>query len=55
MTVDLSGVTHLASAGVSALHLVAENHDPEHPLTLRAAAGSPARQILDLVGFGVTP
>jgi PAS domain S-box-containing protein len=57
MTVDLSGVTHLASAGVSALHLVAESHtDGRTTLTLQATPGSPARQILDLVGLpGVTP
>jgi PAS domain S-box-containing protein len=56
MTVDLSGVTHLASAGVSALHLVAESHRDETPLTLVALPGSPARRILDLVGLsGVTP
>ncbi|WP_433825059.1 SpoIIE family protein phosphatase [Actinoplanes sp. CA-015351] len=56
MTVDLSGVTHLASAGVSALHLVAESHHDDAPLTLVALPGSPARQILDLVGLsGVTP
>jgi PAS domain S-box-containing protein len=56
MTVDLSGVTHLASAGVSALHLVAESHRDGAPLTLVALPGSPARQILDLVGLsGVTP
>ncbi|WP_229073185.1 SpoIIE family protein phosphatase [Actinoplanes sp. DH11] len=56
MTVDLSGVTHLSSAGVSALHLVAGSHVDEAPLTLVAAPGSPARQILDLVGLaGVTP
>ncbi|WP_232050216.1 SpoIIE family protein phosphatase [Actinoplanes sp. OR16] len=56
MTVDLSGVTHLASAGVSALHLIAESHGVDAPLTLVALPGSPARQILDLVGLaGVTP
>lgn len=57
MTVDLSGVTHLASAGVSALHLIAESHtDGRAPLTLHASPGTPARQILDLVGLpAVTP
>ncbi|MEU4428766.1 SpoIIE family protein phosphatase, partial [Actinoplanes sp. NPDC024001] len=57
MTVDLSGVTHLASAGVSALHLLAESHaDGRAPLVLHATPGSPARHILDLVGLpGVTP
>ncbi|MEV0903072.1 SpoIIE family protein phosphatase [Actinoplanes sp. NPDC049802] len=52
MTVDLTGVSHLASAGVSALHQVAANHHGDKaPLTLVAAAGSPARRILDLVGL----
>ncbi|MEU4562997.1 SpoIIE family protein phosphatase [Actinoplanes sp. NPDC023936] len=56
MTVDLSGVTHLASAGVSALHMVAEIHRDDAPLTLVAVPGSPARQILEMVGLsGVTP
>ncbi|MBG0561217.1 SpoIIE family protein phosphatase [Actinoplanes sp. NEAU-A11] len=57
LTVDLTGVTHLASAGVSALHLVAASHsDGQAPLVLHAVPGSPARQILDLVGLpGVTP
>ena len=52
MTVDLIGVTHLASAGVSALHLLAEAHRAGAPLTLVAVPGSPARQILELVGRG---
>ncbi|WP_307798404.1 SpoIIE family protein phosphatase [Actinoplanes flavus] len=52
MTVDLSGVSHLASAGVSALHQVAgSHHDDEAPLHLVAATGSPAQRILDLVGL----
>ncbi|GGN68539.1 hypothetical protein GCM10010112_32990 [Actinoplanes lobatus] len=52
MTVDLSGVSHLASAGVSALHQVAESHhDEKAPLVLVAATGSPAQRILDLVGL----
>ncbi|MFF0378259.1 SpoIIE family protein phosphatase [Actinoplanes missouriensis] len=56
MTVDLSGVTHLASAGVSALHMVADSHRGEAPLTLVALPGSPARQVLEMVGLsGVTP
>ncbi|MFC7532923.1 SpoIIE family protein phosphatase [Actinoplanes sp. GCM10030250] len=56
MTVDLTGVTHLASAGVSALYLLAESHsEGQAPLTLYAEAGSPARQILDLVGLSAHP
>ncbi|WP_394326905.1 SpoIIE family protein phosphatase [Actinoplanes awajinensis] len=56
MTVDLTGVTHLASAGVSALFQIAEqHHDQKATLTLLAAPGSPAREILDLVGLPVTP
>ncbi|MFC3993700.1 SpoIIE family protein phosphatase [Actinoplanes siamensis] len=56
MTADLTGVTHLASAGVSALYQIAEHHhEQKAPLTLIASPGSPARQILDLVGLPVTP
>ncbi|WP_436520142.1 SpoIIE family protein phosphatase [Actinoplanes sp. HUAS TT8] len=56
MTLDLTGVTHLASAGVSALYQIAEHHhDQKATLTLIASPGSPARQILDLVGLPVTP
>ncbi len=56
MTADLTGVTHLASAGVSALYQIAErHHDQKATLTLIASPGSPARQILDLVGLPVTP
>ncbi|MEU4620882.1 SpoIIE family protein phosphatase [Actinoplanes sp. NPDC023801] len=52
MTVDLSGVSHLASAGVSALHEVAvHHHDGKAPLTLIAAPGSPAGRVLELVGL----
>jgi serine phosphatase RsbU (regulator of sigma subunit)/anti-sigma regulatory factor (Ser/Thr protein kinase)/anti-anti-sigma regulatory factor len=52
LTVDLAGVTHLASAGVSALHRVAEKHGQQGgKLTLRTAAGSPAQQILVLVAI----
>ena len=47
MTVDLSAVTHLSSAGVSALHRVTR----EVPMRLLAAAGSPAQLILDLVAL----
>ncbi|MEV6347906.1 SpoIIE family protein phosphatase [Actinoplanes sp. NPDC051851] len=56
MTADLTGVTHLASAGVSALFQAAGHHrDPRAPLTLVAAPGSAAREILGLVGLPVTP
>ncbi|GIE78176.1 hypothetical protein Aph02nite_41260 [Actinoplanes philippinensis] len=52
MTVDLSGVTFLASAGVSALHEISAQHLAEKtPLALVAAPGCPARRILDLVGL----
>jgi anti-sigma regulatory factor (Ser/Thr protein kinase)/anti-anti-sigma regulatory factor len=56
VTVDLTGVTHLASAGVSALYqMVERHHEQKAELTLIASPGSPARQILDLVGLPVTP
>jgi serine phosphatase RsbU (regulator of sigma subunit)/anti-sigma regulatory factor (Ser/Thr protein kinase) len=48
LSVDLSAVTHLASAGVSALHRVAAQHAE---LALHAAEGTPARVILDLVSL----
>ncbi len=52
MTVDLSGIAHLASAGVAALHEVAAQHlAGKAPLTLIAGPGTPARRILDLVGL----
>ncbi|MGX6607496.1 ATP-binding protein [Micromonosporaceae bacterium Da 78-11] len=55
MTVDLSGVTHLSSAGVSALHHVADQHaEQKAPLGLRAATGTPAQHILALVGLPYT-
>ncbi|GAA4602440.1 serine phosphatase RsbU (regulator of sigma subunit)/anti-anti-sigma regulatory factor [Actinoplanes octamycinicus] len=54
MTVDLTGVTLLASAGVAALFQVAGHHDEKAPLTLIAAPDSPARRILDLVGLPVS-
>lgn len=56
MIVDLTGVTHLASAGVSALYQIAgQHHDQKAMLTLIASPGSPSRMILDLVGLSVTP
>ena len=52
LTVDLSAVTHLASAGVSALHRVAERHSRQGgKLTLIAAPDSPARHVLALVAI----
>ncbi|WP_433290600.1 SpoIIE family protein phosphatase [Actinoplanes sp. CA-030573] len=52
LTVDLSAVTHLSSAGVSALHQVAERHaSPSAPLSLHASPGTPAREILELVAL----
>ncbi|GIM92306.1 SpoIIE family protein phosphatase [Paractinoplanes toevensis] len=52
MRVDLSGVTHLSSAGVSALHHVAAQHaEQKAALDLHAADGTPVRVIIDLVGL----
>jgi serine phosphatase RsbU (regulator of sigma subunit)/anti-sigma regulatory factor (Ser/Thr protein kinase)/anti-anti-sigma regulatory factor len=52
LTVDLSGVTHLSSAGVSALHHVASRHaEQKAPLRLHAPTGSPAQVVLDLVAL----
>ncbi|MBU2664360.1 SpoIIE family protein phosphatase [Actinoplanes bogorensis] len=52
MTVDLTAVTHLSSAGVSALHRVAGQHAAQDaPLALDAADGSPAQVILALVSL----
>ncbi len=52
LAVDLTGVTHLASAGVSALHRIAERHAVQGGrLTLRAAAGSPAQHVLALAAI----
>jgi ABC-type transporter Mla MlaB component len=47
LTVDLAGVTHLSSAGVSALHDVASRAS----LRLLAPSGSPAQVVLDLVAL----
>ena len=57
LTVDLSRVTHLASAGVSALHHVAQKHLQQGGrLTLHAEPGSPAQHVLALAAIpGVTP
>jgi serine phosphatase RsbU (regulator of sigma subunit)/anti-sigma regulatory factor (Ser/Thr protein kinase)/anti-anti-sigma regulatory factor len=52
LTVDLSGVTHLSSAGVSVLHQVASRHaEQKAPLRFEAPEGSPARIVLDLVAL----
>ncbi|WP_250004088.1 SpoIIE family protein phosphatase [Actinoplanes sp. M2I2] len=52
LTVDLSGVTHLSSAGVSVLHQVAGHHAAQNaPLVLDAAPGTPAQVILELVAL----
>ena len=52
MAVDLTGVTHLASAGVSVLHHVAERHAAQQAaLSLTAAPGSPAHDVLALVAL----
>ncbi|MEV8504016.1 SpoIIE family protein phosphatase [Actinoplanes sp. NPDC051475] len=52
LSVDLTGVTHLASAGVSALHHVAEQHREQGgELDLHAARASPAQAVLELVAL----
>ncbi|MEV4351462.1 SpoIIE family protein phosphatase [Actinoplanes sp. NPDC049596] len=52
LTVELSTVTHLSSAGVSALHHVAAQHTAQGaPLSLVASPGSPAQTILALVAL----
>lgn len=52
LTVDLTGVTLLASAGVSALHHVADQFRRQgNTLDLTAATGSPAQLVLDLVAL----
>ena len=50
LTLDLTGVTHLGSAGVDVLHRLAQQNTTHHTdLRLYAPAGSPAHAILDLV------
>ena len=50
LTVDLAGVSHLASAGVAALHLAAAAHRDNHTrLHLYAPTGTPAETIMTLV------
>ncbi|HEU4347511.1 MAG TPA: SpoIIE family protein phosphatase [Actinoplanes sp.] len=52
LAVDLNAVTHLASAGVSALHHIAEKHGQQGgKLTLEAEPGSPAQCVLALVAI----
>ena len=52
MSVDLAGVSHLSSAGVSVLHHLAGRHvEQKAPLVLSAPDGTPAQMILDLVGL----
>jgi anti-sigma regulatory factor (Ser/Thr protein kinase)/anti-anti-sigma regulatory factor len=50
--VDLTGVTHLASAGVATLHRLVDRHRRQHAaLTLYAEPGSPAQHIMTLVAL----
>lgn len=50
LTVDLTGVTHLASAGVAALHRILALHaDNGTTLRLYAPTGTPADMVLALV------
>jgi PAS domain S-box-containing protein len=52
LTVDLTGVTHLASAGVAVLHEARTRTDaPGRPLLLYAPAGSPAQHVMSLVAL----
>jgi anti-anti-sigma factor len=52
LTVDLSGVTHLASAGVRVLHRLTHALTRQHTaLRLIAPPDSPADLVLDLVGL----
>jgi serine phosphatase RsbU (regulator of sigma subunit)/anti-sigma regulatory factor (Ser/Thr protein kinase)/anti-anti-sigma regulatory factor len=55
LAADLAGVTHLASAGVAALHAVAARHRAHGTaLTLLAPPGSAARNVLALVALPYT-
>lgn len=50
LTVDLTGVTHLASVGVAVLHRLAAMHrDNGTPLRLYAATATPADMVMTLV------
>jgi serine phosphatase RsbU (regulator of sigma subunit)/anti-sigma regulatory factor (Ser/Thr protein kinase)/ABC-type transporter Mla MlaB component len=52
LTVDLSAVTVLASAGVSMLHRLAARHTEQNRLlTIDAAPGTPAETVLSLVAL----
>jgi PAS domain S-box-containing protein len=52
LTVDLTGVTMLTSAGVAALnHATARSDEHDRPLRLYAPVGSPADQVLTLVAM----
>ncbi|MEV6931714.1 SpoIIE family protein phosphatase [Dactylosporangium sp. NPDC051485] len=52
LTVDLAGVTYLASAGVAVLHALAARHRAHGTdLVLAAPPGSPARHVLALVAL----
>lgn len=52
LTVDLTGVTHLASAGVAVLHEAgARTAAPGHPLLLYAPPGTPAQHVLSTVAL----
>jgi anti-anti-sigma factor len=56
LTVDLTGVTRLASAGVSALfELARQLRLHEHSLALVARAGSPVQAVLDIVRLPHAP
>ncbi|GAA1857747.1 sigma-F factor regulator [Pseudonocardia ailaonensis] len=51
LTVDLTGVTHLASAGVAVLYQAGLDAGPDAPLDLVAPVDSPAGYVLDLVAL----
>lgn len=52
LTVDLSGVTRLTTAGAAALHRVAEHHARQGvPLDLHTTAGTPAHHALIIAGL----
>jgi anti-anti-sigma regulatory factor len=56
LTVDLTGVTRLASAGVSTLFELARQLGlHEHSLALVARAGSPVQTVLDIVRLPHAP
>ncbi len=55
LTVDLTAVTHLTSAGVAALADLLRTADREHTPVLVAPTGTPAAFVLDLVGLPRQP